>query len=63
MSPSMTLSRVALAALEVMVVSSGPAAFEMLYIDRLAGLPFVQTLTSQLAMKVVKRSQILPVHY
>ena len=45
------------------VVSSGPSAFEMLYIDRLAGLPFVQTLTSQLAMKVVKRSQILPVHY
>jgi DNA-binding Lrp family transcriptional regulator len=45
------------------VVSSGPAAFEMLYIDRLAGLPFVQTLTSQLAMKVVKRSQVLPVHY
>lgn len=45
------------------VVSSGPSAFEMLYIDRLAGLPFVQTLTSQLAMKVVKRSQVLPVHY
>ena len=42
------------------VVSSGPDAFEALYIDRLAGLPFVQTLTSQLAMKVVKRSQILP---
>jgi DNA-binding Lrp family transcriptional regulator len=42
------------------IVSSGPDAFESLYIDRLAGLPFVQTLTSQLAMKVVKRSQVLP---
>lgn len=43
------------------VVSSGPDAFESLYIDRLAGLPFVQTLTSQLAMKVVKRTSVLPV--
>ena len=32
-------------------------SFEALYIDRLAGLPHVQTLTSQLAMKVVKRSR------
>ena len=31
-------------------------SFEALYIDRLAVLPHVQTLTSQLAMKVVKRS-------
>jgi Lrp/AsnC family transcriptional regulator, leucine-responsive regulatory protein len=30
-------------------------SFESLYIDQLAGLPHVQTLTSQLAMKVVKR--------
>ena len=30
-------------------------SFESLYIDRLAGLPHVQKLTSQLAMKVVKR--------
>ena len=42
------------------VVTAGPDTFEALYIDRLAGLPFVQTLTSQLAMKVVKRSQVLP---
>ena len=32
-------------------------SFEALYIDALAGLPHVQTLTSQLAMKVVKRSR------
>jgi DNA-binding Lrp family transcriptional regulator len=43
------------------VVAADPAAFESLYIDRLAGLPFVQTLTSQLAMKVVKRTHVLPV--
>jgi len=43
------------------VVSSDPDDFEGIYIDRLAGLPFVQTLTSQLAMKVVKRTQVLPI--
>jgi Lrp/AsnC family transcriptional regulator, leucine-responsive regulatory protein len=43
------------------VVAADPGTFEALYIDRLAGLPFVQTLTSQLAMKVVKRTHVLPV--
>ncbi len=37
------------------VVTESAAAFEELYIDRLASLPHVQTLTSQSAMKVVKR--------
>jgi Lrp/AsnC family transcriptional regulator, leucine-responsive regulatory protein len=36
-------------------------AFEVLYIDHLARLPHVQTLTSQLAMKVVKRTHHLTV--
>ena len=44
------------------VVTADPEAFETLYIDRLANLPCVQTLTSQLAMKVVKRTHVLPVH-
>lgn len=35
-------------------------SFEALYIDQLAGLPHVQTLTSQLAMKVVKRTPARP---
>ncbi len=43
------------------IVSANPDDFEGLYIDRLAGLPYVQTLTSQLAMKVVKRTQVLPI--
>lgn len=43
------------------VVTADAAAFEALYIDRLARLPHVQTLTSQLAMKVVKRTSELPV--
>lgn len=42
------------------VVTADAAAFEALYIDRLARLPHVQTLTSQLAMKVVKRTSELP---
>lgn len=42
------------------VVAADHAAFESLYIDQLAGLPGVQTLTSQLAMKVVKRTTVLP---
>lgn len=43
------------------VVTKDAEAFESLYFDTLAGLPHVQTLTSQLAMKVVKRSHLLPV--
>ena len=43
------------------VVTPDADAFETLYIDRLANLPHVQILTSQLAMKVVKRSTELPV--
>lgn len=42
------------------VVTSDAAAFESLYVDTLAALPQVQTLSSQLAMKVVKRSDELP---
>ena len=44
------------------VVTADPEAFEALYIDHLANLPGVQALTSQLAMKVVKRTHVLPVH-
>jgi Lrp/AsnC family transcriptional regulator, leucine-responsive regulatory protein len=40
----------------VRVATRDPASFEALYIDRLASLPHVQQLTSQLAMKVVKRT-------
>jgi DNA-binding Lrp family transcriptional regulator len=43
------------------VVCADPAGFETLYIDRLANLPHVQSLTSQLAMKVVKRNVELPI--
>jgi DNA-binding Lrp family transcriptional regulator len=43
------------------VVTADAEAFETLYFDTLAGLPHVQTLTSQLAMKVVKRSHQLPI--
>ncbi len=43
------------------VVTRDAETFEELYIDRLSALPHVQTLTSQLAMKVVKRSTVLPV--
>jgi DNA-binding Lrp family transcriptional regulator len=42
------------------VVTADATAFESFYMDRLAGLPHVQTLTSQLAMKVVKRTDALP---
>ena len=38
------------------VVAADADAFEALYMDDLASLPHVQTLTSQLAMKVVKRT-------
>jgi Lrp/AsnC family transcriptional regulator, leucine-responsive regulatory protein len=37
-------------------------SFEALYMDHLAGLPHVQTLTSQLAMKTVKRNHETPLH-
>ena len=43
------------------VVTRDAQAFEALYIDVLASLPHVQTLTSQLAMKVVKRTTALPI--
>ena len=43
------------------IATADAEAFEALYIDVLAGLPGVQTLTSQLAMKVVKRSHELPI--
>lgn len=43
------------------IVTADADAFESLYIDTLAALPHVQTLTSQVAMKVVKRSHTLPV--
>lgn len=43
------------------VVAADADAFEALYMDVLATLPHVQTLTSQLAMKVVKRSMELPI--
>lgn len=43
------------------VVAADADAFEALYMDVLATLPHVQTLTSQLAMKVVKRSTELPI--
>lgn len=36
------------------------AAFEQTYTDGLASLPFVRTLTTQLTMKTIKRSHILP---
>ena len=42
------------------ICTADAGAFEALYIDVLAGLPYVQTLTSQSAMKVVKRSHRLP---
>ena len=43
------------------VVTEDPASFEQLYIDHLAVLPHVKVLTSQLAMKAVKRSTTIPV--
>lgn len=44
----------------VRVVTSDADAFESLYIDVLANLPHVQKLTSQLAMKIIKRTTELP---
>ena len=43
------------------VVAADADAFESIYMDELAALPHVQTLTSQLAMKVVKRTTALPI--
>ncbi len=43
------------------IVTATPETYETLYIDRLAALPHVKTLTSQVAMKTVKRSHRLPV--
>lgn len=43
------------------VVVEDAAAFEELYMDTLARLPHVQVLTSQLAMKTVKRTTELPI--
>ena len=43
------------------VVTADADEFEALYIDVLAGLPHVQTLTSQLSMKRVKRTHALPI--
>jgi DNA-binding Lrp family transcriptional regulator len=37
------------------IATKDAASFEQLYFDHLAKLPHVQTLTSQLAMKAVKR--------
>ena len=42
------------------IATADSDAFEALYIDTLASLPHVQTLTSQLAMKIVKRTSELP---
>jgi DNA-binding Lrp family transcriptional regulator len=42
------------------IATADAATFESLYMDRLAELPHVQTLTSQLAMKTVKRSAAVP---
>ena len=41
------------------VATADADAYETLYIDQLARLPHVQILTSQLAMKVVKRTHII----
>lgn len=41
------------------IAVASPDAFEELYIDRLASLPGVKTLTSQHAMKVVKRARVV----
>jgi DNA-binding Lrp family transcriptional regulator len=43
------------------IVSRDAHAFEELYMDVLAALPHVQKLTSQLAMKIVKRTHALPI--
>jgi Lrp/AsnC family transcriptional regulator, leucine-responsive regulatory protein len=42
------------------VATADADSFEVLYMDHLARLPHVQILTSQLAMKLVKRSHFQP---
>jgi DNA-binding Lrp family transcriptional regulator len=42
------------------IATANADSFEALYMDHLASLPHVQTLTSQLAMKIVKRSHSVP---
>jgi DNA-binding Lrp family transcriptional regulator len=42
------------------IATTDAESFEALYMDHLARLPHVQTLTSQLAMKTVKRSHFAP---
>ena len=42
------------------IATTDADSFEVLYMDHLARLPHVQTLTSQLAMKTVKRSYFAP---
>ena len=42
------------------IATADATAFESLYMDHLAALPHVQTLTSQLAMKTVKRCAVVP---
>jgi len=42
------------------VETADTQSFESLYMDHLADLPHVQTLTSQLAMKTVKRGAAVP---
>jgi Lrp/AsnC family transcriptional regulator, leucine-responsive regulatory protein len=42
------------------IATRDPESFESLYIDGLSRLPHVKTLTSQLAMKVVKRDHSVP---
>jgi DNA-binding Lrp family transcriptional regulator len=42
------------------IATANADSFEILYMDHLASLPHVQTLTSQLAMKTVKRSHAVP---
>jgi DNA-binding Lrp family transcriptional regulator len=42
------------------VTVADQASFEATYLDDLARLPHIQTLTSQLAMKVIKRSLTPP---
>ncbi len=42
------------------IATADSESFEALYIDTLASLPHVQALTSQLAMKIVKRTSELP---
>src|SRR4051812_43394748 len=42
------------------IATANADSFESLYMDHLASLPHVQTLTSQVAMKTVKRSHSVP---